>query len=102
MFDLIDPLKIKPLTSYLSLLLHRHIIQGSKKYTKKCVMMVKMGEKKKQNFAFCILLKSTPPPVVGVVTHISSVKPGDAGVPSLTIRSAWSSNRCNFHHWNYH
>ena len=46
MFDLIDSLKIKPLTSYLSLLLHRHIIQGSKKYTKKCVMMVKMGEKK--------------------------------------------------------
>ena len=46
MFDLIDSLKIKPLTSYLSLLLHRHIIQGSKKYTKKCVMMVKTGEKK--------------------------------------------------------
>ena len=65
------------ISSYLSILLHRHIIQARKKYTKKCV---NLRQKKLNRSKWAHVLyakrytgskKSTPSPVVAVLTNMS-------------------------------
>ena len=69
-------------TSYLSILVHRHIIQASKKYTKKDMNSRRDGQnwskwaKIGKKFAFSMLKiapvkKSTQPPLVAVVTNVT-------------------------------
>ena len=69
---------MKKHTSYLSFLVHRHIIQACKKYTKKWVNSRQKKQQIGQNGPIMLgrtqTQKSTPPPVVEVVTNMSYAK----------------------------